>query len=203
LLGVAPQVECRCSRYAARDSDARRWNRARQGPQLRPDLRALQFGYQSQEQNLRKAVLAQFSRVFRSASGCERHDECPPISLGATLKSAAVQSQSGRIAVQAPRREQLPRRYQARPIKRPRRLAIWTEMQQTDGAIADIAARLPELQLAPKCGAAYYGGRFAGSHLCDAAKTRSQSPVGTFRSKAIAWSDAIALRASSGHKSTS
>ena len=124
---------------------------------LRPDLRALQFGYQSQEEGLREAVLAQFPSLQigltrasdtvgdRSDVGNTVHT----IGIGAQLNLPLFDRNQGNIAIQRTTRAQLLAEYQAR-IDQTTGDAwrIWNEMQQLKTAIDETQARLPELQRA-------------------------------------------------------
>jgi len=154
--------------YAARDSDRAALEAALAGSRnWRPDLRALQFGYQSQEQNLRKAVAGAVSESFARIGVSERHDECPHIS-SARRSSALCSSQSGRDRGPGRTPNSCAPNIRRVSIKRRRRLAdMDRDAAKLNGAIADIAARLPELQLAARMRSGRIGGRFAGFNLCE------------------------------------
>ena len=125
--------------------------------ELRPDLRALRAGYESQEQSLREAVLQQFPSV---SLGLTRLTDTPgdtsahgtvihAISLGATLNLPLFDRNQGNIAIQKATRAQLLAEYQARLDQTTGDAwRIWAEMQELNTAIRDIEARLPELQMA-------------------------------------------------------
>ena len=123
----------------------------------RPDLRALQAGYQSQEETLRQAVLAQFPSLAlgltrasdtvgdRSDVGNTVHT----IGIGATLNLPLFDHNQGNIAIQRTTRAQLLAEYQARVDQTTGDAwRIWSEMQQLKAAIDETQARLPELQRA-------------------------------------------------------
>ncbi len=125
--------------------------------QLRPDLRALQAGYQSQEEGLREAVLAQFPSLQigltrtsdtvgdRSDIGNTVH----AIGIGATLNLPLFDHNQGNIAIQKATRAQLLSEYQARLDQTTGDAwRIWAEMQQLNSAIQEIQTRLPELATA-------------------------------------------------------
>jgi len=125
--------------------------------ELRPDLRALRAGYESQEQSLREAVLAQFPSF---SFGLTRLTDTPgdrsdigrvvhAISIGATLNLPLFDRNQGNIAIQKATRAQLLAEYQARLDQATGDAwRIWNEMQQLNDAIREIEARLPELQTA-------------------------------------------------------
>jgi cobalt-zinc-cadmium efflux system outer membrane protein len=124
---------------------------------LRPDLRALQAGYQSQEESLREAVLAQFPSLQigltrasdtvgdRSDVGNTVHT----IGVGAQLNLPLFDRNQGNIAIQKATRGQLLAEYQARVDQTTSDAwRIWNEMQQLKAAIDETQTRLPELQTA-------------------------------------------------------
>ena len=151
LLGVAPQVEVPLQplmRPPIPDRAAIEAALAKVA-QSRPDLRALQFGYQSQEETLRRSVLAQFPSLSLGVGTANDTTNVHTISLGATLNLPLFDRNQGDIAVQSATRAQLLAEYQARLDQSTGDAwRIWTEMQQLNSAIGDIEARLPELQVA-------------------------------------------------------
>jgi outer membrane protein TolC len=117
--------------------------------QLRPDLRALQFGYRSQEENLRKSVLSQFPSLSLGFGRASDTTNVHTTSFGATLNLPLFDRNQGDIAVQSTTRAQLLAEYQARLDQATGdALRIWTEMQQLNTAITEIEARLAETQVA-------------------------------------------------------
>ena len=125
--------------------------------EVRPDLRALQAGYQSQEESLREAVLAQFPSLqigLNRASDTvgDRSDQgntVHTIGIGATLNLPLFDRNQGNIAIQRTTRAQLVAEYQARVDQTTSDAwRIWSEMQQLKAAIDETQARLPELQKA-------------------------------------------------------
>ncbi len=197
LLGVAPQVDVPLQPLmpppipdrAAIDAALARV------AQLRPDLRALQFGYQSQEQNLRKAVLAQFPSLSLGIGAANDTTNVHTISLGATLNLPLFNRNQGEIAIQGATREQLRTEYQARLDQATGDAwRIWTEMQQLNSAIADIEARLPDLQVAAEnAERAYLNGDLPALTYVtlQSAVLNRQSELSDL--KQSLWSDAIAL----------
>jgi outer membrane protein TolC len=163
--------------------------------QLRPDLRALQFGYQSQEQNLRKAVLTQFPTLSLGVGTANDTTNVHTLSLGATLNLPLFDRNQGDIAVQGATREQLRAEYQARLDQATGdAFRIWTEMQQLGRAIADIESRLPDLQVAAdNAERAYLAGDLPALTYVtlQSAVLNRQSEISDLRQSL--WSDAIAL----------
>ncbi len=171
--------------------------------QLRPDLRALQEGYESQEQNLREAVLAQFPSlqigVTRASDTVgDRSDvgnTVHTIGIGATLNLPLFDRNQGNIAIQRATRAQLLAEYQARIDQTTSdSWRIWAEMQQLNTAIGEIQKRLPELQTAAEnAERAYMNGdlpALTAVSLENAVITR-QAELSDL--KQALWSDAIAL----------
>lgn len=83
-------------------------------PRRRPDLRALQAAYQSQEQRLRQAVLAQFPALHVGISRARDIDGVATTGFGVTLDLPLFAGNRGRIALERATRERLRAEYQAR-----------------------------------------------------------------------------------------
>jgi outer membrane protein TolC len=197
LLGVSPLIEVPLQPLALPlipDRAALEAALARVA-QLRPDLRALQFGYQSQEQNLRKAVLTQFPTLSLGVGTANDTTNVHTLSLGATLNLPLFDRNQGDIAVQGATREQLRAEYQARLDQATGdAFRIWTEMQQLGRAIADIESRLPDLQVAAdNAERAYLAGDLPALTYVtlQSAVLNRQSEISDLRQSL--WSDAIAL----------
>jgi outer membrane protein TolC len=171
--------------------------------QLRPDLRALQAGYESQEQNLREAVLAQFPSlqlgVTRASDTVgDRSDvgnTVHTIGIGATLNLPLFDRNQGNIAIQKATRAQLLAEYQARLDQTTSdSWRIWNEMQELNTAIGEIQERLPQLEMtAANAERAYMAGNLpalTAVALRNAVITR-QAELSDL--KQSLWSDAIAL----------
>ena len=170
---------------------------------MRPDLLALKAGYESQEQSLREAVLAQFPSLQlgvtrlsdtvgdRSDIGRTVH----AVSIGATLNLPLFDHNQGNIAIQKTTRAQLLAEYQARLDQTSSdSWRIWSEMQELNAAIAEMQARLPQLETAAQNAERAY---MAGDLPALTAVTL-QSAVITRQAelsdlKQSLWSDAIAL----------
>lgn len=74
---------------------------------IRPDLMALQAGYQSQEQKLREAVLAQFPSVGVDISRARDTSDVDTVGYGITLSLPILNGSRGAIAVQRATRQAL------------------------------------------------------------------------------------------------
>ncbi len=74
---------------------------------IRPDLMALQAGYQSQEQKLREAVLSQFPSVGISISRARDTSDVNTVGFGITFRLPIFNGSRGAIAVQTATRQAL------------------------------------------------------------------------------------------------
>jgi outer membrane protein, heavy metal efflux system len=163
--------------------------------QSRPDLRALQFGYESQEETLRKSVLSQFPSLTLGVGTANDTTNVHTVSLGATLNLPLFDRNQGDIAVQTATRAQLAAEYQARLNQTTGDAwRIWSEMQQLDSAIRAIETRLPELHVAAdNAERAYLAGDLpALTYVAlQSSVLNRQTELSDLRQSL--WSDAIAL----------
>lgn len=83
-------------------------------PQRRPDLLALRAGYQSQEENVRGAILAQFPAVGVGVNRARDNSDVRSVGFSLTLTLPIFNGNRGEIAVQRATRGQLKQEYQAR-----------------------------------------------------------------------------------------
>ncbi|HEY4264293.1 MAG TPA: TolC family protein [Micropepsaceae bacterium] len=197
LLGVAPKVDVPLQPLTpppiptSAEIDAALAKVA----QTRPDLRALQFGYQSQEETFRRSVLAQFPSLSFGLGTANDTTNVHTLSLGATLNLPLFDRNQGDIAVQSATRAQLLAEYQARLNQATGDAwRLWTEMQQLVEAIRDIDARLPELQMASENGErAYLAGDLPALTYVtlQSSLLNRQSELSDLRQSL--WNDAIAL----------
>ncbi len=205
LLGLGEQVDVRLQPLVSPpipDRAAVEAALARVAEQ-RPDLRALKFGYQSQEENLRKSVLSQFpsltlgvSRMTDTAGDTSSFGNViHAYSIGAQLNLPLFDRNQGDIAVQTATRAQLRAEYQARLDQTTSDAwRIWTEMQELNAAIQGIEARLPELQMnAENAERAYMAGDLPALTYVtlQGALLNRQAELSDLRQSL--WSDAIAL----------
>ena len=116
LLGLAPEVKLS---LASNEAPApavpavsdKVWANL---PHRRPDLRALQAGYRSQEQRVRKVILAQFPALDVGFTRARDTDGIYTTGLGVTLNLPFFSANRGQIAVERATRERLRAEYQAR-----------------------------------------------------------------------------------------
>lgn len=83
-------------------------------PGLRPDLLALKAGYESQEAQVRAAVLAQFPSLGIGINRARDTDNIKTIGLSVTLSLPLLSRNRGNIAIERATREQLHEEYRAR-----------------------------------------------------------------------------------------
>jgi outer membrane protein TolC len=171
--------------------------------QVRPDLRALQAGYQSQEESVREAVLAQFPSV---AFGVTRSTDTSGdrsdigktvhiVGIGATINLPLFDRNQGNIAIQRATRAQLEAEYQARLDQTTSDTwRIWNEMQELNTAYNEVQMSLPQLQSnADAAERAYMSGdlpALTAVALQSALVTREAEAADL---KQSLWSDSIAL----------
>ena len=150
LLGLEPHVTLHLvGRIAAPALDQRKFDQALASlPGRRADLLALQAGYRSQEENLRRAVLAQF----------------PPMSAGVEFERDPVEGANaigpqvsmslplfnrnrGQIAIQKATRELLRQTYQARlDAAQSQADEVWKAAQIMEGQLKDLDGQLPQME---------------------------------------------------------
>lgn len=117
-------------------------------PQRRVDLLALQAGYQSQEQNLRRAVLAQFPAL---SAGVELERD-PVEGVNAfgpqvSLTLPAFNRNRGQIAIQRATRDLLRQTYQARlDAAQSQADEVWKATHIMQAQLQDLDAQLPLLK---------------------------------------------------------
>ncbi len=149
LIGLAPDVRLDLvdsPEPHAPDAAARR-SALVSLPRRRPDLLALQAGYQSQDANLRKAILMQFPLLNL---GYSRQSDTTPIftnGVAATVTLPIFNRNRGDVAVQKATREQLAQEYQARLDQTVADVAKATADLEADEAdLGRLEAEVPRLE---------------------------------------------------------
>jgi outer membrane protein TolC len=109
LLGLRPGTPLNLAGLPRPDPDAVRAAAAalHHLGTIRPDLMALQAGYQSQEQKLREAVLSQFPSVGLSISRTRDTSDVHTVGFGITFRLPIFNGCRGAIAVQTATRQAL------------------------------------------------------------------------------------------------
>ena len=116
LLGLSSSARLPLSDLAPPPADElsltdQLWRRL---PQRRPDLLALQAGYRSQEQRVRRAILAQFPALNVGFTRSRDNDGLYTNGLGITLDLPLLSGGRGQIAIERATRERLRAEYQSR-----------------------------------------------------------------------------------------
>ena len=115
LLGLAPNVRLHLAGGPKVATLGRRQiNRALAHLSQRPDLLALKAGYESQEQRLREAVLAQFPALNVGITRARDTGGVNTAGVGVTLTLPFLNGNRGNIAIQRATRAQIYTVYQAR-----------------------------------------------------------------------------------------
>ncbi|MDE2306483.1 MAG: TolC family protein [Gammaproteobacteria bacterium] len=115
-------------------------------PARRPDLRALQAGYRSQEEQVRTAVLSQFPNIVLGFNRSRDFSDVHSLGGAVSFDLPLFDRGQGAIAIQRATRAQLRAEYQARLDQASAEVwQIWHEMRELKGELAALDARLPGL----------------------------------------------------------
>lgn len=150
LLGLRPETELHLIGSVAAPAITKQdFERAAASlPQHRADLLALQAGYQSQEETLRRAVLAQFPGL---SAGVEMERD-PVEGVNAIGPQVSItlplfNRNRGQIAIQKATRELLRQTYQARlDTARSQADEVWNATEIMERQLKDLDAQLPLLE---------------------------------------------------------
>jgi outer membrane protein TolC len=113
----------------------------------RPDLRALQAGYESRDQRFREAILAQFPALQIGVTRGRETDKTETVGIGITLSLPFLNGNRGNIAIQQATREQLRQEYQARlDAAYGEADQLWQEMLLLTDQVRALQTSLPELE---------------------------------------------------------
>ncbi|MDA3920111.1 MAG: TolC family protein [Salinisphaera sp.] len=116
-------------------------------PKRRPDLIALQAGYQSQEASVREAILKQFPTLSIGPSGGTDTGKVTTIGIGANLSLPLFNQNQGQIAVARATRAVLRQTYQARLDQAVNQAhKTWREIQIMQRQLQQLEDRLPALK---------------------------------------------------------
>ena len=197
LLGLAPDVAVQLQPLPAPVVPERAAveGAVAQLSRLRPDLRALQAGYEGQEQLLHKAVLSQFPNISVGFTKARDTSDVHTIGLGVTLNLPLFDRGRGEIAVQRATRDQLRAEYQARlDLATADAWQLWDEMTQLQLEIQDIEADMPRLRATIKnAGAAYHAGDLGVAPYFTMQNAFLTSTTALFDLRQSLWSDVVAL----------
>ncbi|HEX4151070.1 MAG TPA: TolC family protein [Steroidobacteraceae bacterium] len=202
LLGLAPDepVALRPLGPPAIPDRAQVAAAAERLPSSRPDLRALQEGYRSEEAQLRVAVLSQFPDVVvgfsRARDVSDVHTNGGIVSFNLPIFDGA----RGDIAVQKATRAGLRAEYQARLDQaRADIWSLWDEIEQLRAELAELEARLPSLeQGASNSRRGFSAGIFPGASYFIAVNALLTAQSSRFDLLQTLWDDSIALATVTG-----
>lgn len=169
-------------------------------PEARPDLRALQQGYLSEEAQVRIAVLSQFPNVVvgfnRARDVSDVHTNGGLVSLNLPLFG----SSRGDIAVQRATRSELRAEYRARLAQaRAAVWALWDEIDELRAELADLDARLPLLEKGTeKTRRGFSSGSFPAASYFISVSALLTAQSTRFDLLQNLWTDSIALATVTG-----
>ena len=137
-------------------------------PHHRADLLALQAGYQSQEQRLREAILAQFPAMSAGVEQARDPVEgINTIGLTANVTLPIFNRNRGQIAIQQATRAVLYQTYQARLDEAVSDAdQIWQAAQIMARQLRGLDARLPAMGKTASAAKKFSAGQSGSRHLC-------------------------------------
>lgn len=197
LLGLMPDVTLPLAAIGAPPTmtaalDARSWSMLKR---RRPDLLALEAGYQSQEQRLRKAVMAQFPGIEIGFSRARDTDGIYSTGLGVTLRLPVFSGNRGQIAIERATRKRLHAEYQARLDRTRSDLSRLLHRQRIlSRQWRDLQRRLPELEsLVTKARTAFDEGQMTALDLMNLESAWQDERIEDIDLKQALWEVEIAL----------
>lgn len=113
----------------------------------RPDLRALEAGYESRDQRFREAILAQFPALQIGVTRGRETDKTETVGIGITLSLPFLNGNRGNVAIQRATREQLRQEYQARLDAAYGEVdQLWQEFLLLNDQVHALQTDLPDLE---------------------------------------------------------
>lgn len=202
LLGLRPDVMVPLQPLTAPQIPERAQVAAAQErlPQVRPDLRALQEGYRSQEANVRVAVLSQFPNITVGITRARDVSDVHTIGGAVSLTLPLFDRGRGEIAIQRATRAQLRAEYQARLDQASSEIwQLWNEMQELHTELGDVEQRLPQLKgSVDNAARAYTTGNFPAANYLGLIGAYLAAQASRFDLLQNLWTDSIALAALTG-----
>jgi outer membrane protein TolC len=164
-------------------------------PDARPDLKALEAGYRSEEALLHKAVLSQFPNISLGVTRARDVSNVHTTGIGVNLTLPLFDRGRGEIAVQRATREQLRTEYQARLDQAVGDTwQLWREMGELQGELAAVDGRLPRLRSTVETAhQAYLAGDFAAAAYLTLLNSYLSARAAHFDLTQSLWADSIAL----------
>ncbi len=153
LLGLAPDATLRIAGMPRIRAQAPQQVRAALAhiARIRPDLLALRAGYESQEQALREAVLAQFPSISIGFTRARDTSDVNTVGFGLSLSLPLFNGARGRVAVQRATRQELRDAYQLRLDQTASDVArSLRELAELERQRSQLEAGLPTLRAAAR-----------------------------------------------------
>ena len=163
--------------------------------QSRPDLLALQAGYESQEQTLRASVLSQFPNISIGFTKARDTSDIHTTGFGVALNLPLFDRGQGTIAVARATRAQLRAEYLARLDQATGDAwRLWSEMQQLASETQDVTAHLPQLRATvAEAERAHASGDLAAPAFLTMLNALLSGQSNLFDLQQSLWTDAVAL----------
>ena len=161
----------------------------------RPDLLALQAGYQSQEINLYRAVLQQFPSITVGINRARDTSDVHTHGLSFSLNLPLFDGNRGEIAVQTATREQLHQEYQARLDQAETEITgLWRQVQLLSAQYDNLGRQLPQLEESvDDARKAYRAGRFPAAGYLSLANSALNKQLEYLDLQQSRWIARIAL----------
>ena len=169
-------------------------------PHTRPDLRALQQGYRSEEAQVRVAVLSQFPNIVIGITRARDTSNVHTIGGMVSLTLPLFDRGQGNIAIQRATRTQLRVEYQLRLDQASADIwKLWNEMQELHVELGHLDRQLPQLQTsADNAERAYAAGNFPAANYLVLVNAYLAAEGIRFDLLQSLWSDSIALASVTG-----
>jgi len=163
--------------------------------QSRPDLRALQAGYASQEHSLHAAILTQFPNIAIGFNSARDTSSVNTLGAGVTLNLPIFDGGHGEIAIQRATREQLRVTYQARLDQAVSDAwQLWNDMQSLSRDVAQAEAMLPANRAAiDRARIAYQAHDLSATAYATLLASYATDRTALIDLRTSLWNDAIAL----------
>ncbi|WP_455380524.1 TolC family protein, partial [Acidihalobacter prosperus] len=170
-------------------------------PQHRPDLLALQAGYQSADDRYRAAILGQFPALHIGISRASDTTDVKTTGIGITLTLPFFNGNRGQIAIARATRKYLRAQYQARLDQATNKARTLADQLRTVSATQKtLSNRLPELQhLASNASHAFSAGNLNGASYIAIQSSLIARELEAIRLRQHRMEDEIALNTLLGH----
>jgi outer membrane protein TolC len=198
LLGLAPQSELALAALPDPETIGKEEVAAAlQGvAKLRPDLLALQAGYNAQEEAVYQAVLSQFPAITLGANRQADTSNVHTTGLSVTVNLPLFDFGQGEIQIQSATRAQLRAEYQARLDQTTSDAwKTWRQSELLRDQIAQLTQKLPALRMmAEQSRTAYRSGNLAAATYVVMQTSLVAREGELLDLKASLWADTLALR---------